>query len=169
MSNRPNSIRTSQVAEALHAPALFTDLRDYFGSPEEDAVCRTFECAMEFDPSKGRLELHLFAAWQDGDDEPLLHLIARCQPNGTVTPAVVTLDGTAYNARHLSAGLFTSLLEFIGETRLACGHELYRQHHVRFTESIKPALLAGLSTRRAGFTDPHSIFHWGEIGILSEA
>ena len=168
MSNRTNSIDRSQVAEALHAPNLFRDRRDYFGSPEEDAVCRTFECAMEFDPSRGRLELHFFSAWQDGDDEPLLHLIARCQPDGTVTPSVVTLDGTTYNARRLSGSRFKAVLEFIGETRLTCGQEIYRQNFLRFQDSVKPALLAGLSNKRAGFTDPHSIFHWGELGILSE-
>jgi hypothetical protein len=169
MPNRPNSLPRNDVAKALYAEGLFVALRDYFGSPEEDAVCRTFECAMEFDPSRGRLEVYLFNAWQEGGDEPLFHLIARCQRDGTVSPSVLTIEGTSHNARHLSRETFRSLLGFIGEVRQVCGDEIYRENLARFHDVLKPALLAELKNSQPAFTDPHSIFRWGEHAILTAA
>jgi hypothetical protein len=167
MSKRPNSLPRTEIVEALNAPSLFVSLRDYFGSPEEDAMCRTFECAMEFDPSLGRIELYFFNAWQEGGDEPLFHLIARSQRDNSVSPSVLTIEGQSYNARHLERETFRTLLKFVGEVRQVCGDDIYRDNLARFHNVLKPALLAELKSSQPAFTDPQSIFHWGEHAILS--
>jgi hypothetical protein len=169
MSHRTNSLSRPELSAALGADRLFLDLRDYFGGPEDNPDCHRFECAMEFDPTLGRLEVHFFRAWQEGGDDPLFHLIARCELDGAVRPAVLTIEGKSYNARHLSRERLHQLVQFVGNSRGTCNKADYDARVAEFHDVLKPILLAELKKARGGFTDPNSIFHWGELAILSVA
>lgn len=141
MSNRPNIVARQIVADSLRSTQLFTSERDYFG-PDRQEERRAFECAMEYDGVSGRLEIHFFSSWQDGELAPaLFHLSAHCHADGGVTPSVLLISGRVLNARRLSRESFQYLLEFAGNARAIRGEPAYRDHLAHFQNNLAPAIL----------------------------
>ena len=170
MSNRPNTLDRQKVADALCSTQLFTNERDYFG-PDGQEERRAFECAMEYDGVSGRLELHLFASWQDGELAPALyHLSAHCHPDGSVSPSVLLISGRVLNARRLSRESFQYLLEFAGNARSALGEPAYCDHLAHFNNDLAPAVLREIDMVRPSIAaHVASMFELPELGYLSAA
>ncbi len=170
MSNRPNTLDRQKVADALQSPTLFTNERDYFG-PDGQEERRAFECAMEYDTASGRLEVHFFASWQDGELAPaLFHLSAHCHPDGSVNPSVLLISGRVLNARRLSRESFQYLLEFAGNARIALGEPAYRDHLAHFHNDLAPAILRELEAERPSVAaQVASMFQLPDLGYLAAA
>jgi hypothetical protein len=170
VSNRPNTLDSQYVADALRSAQLFQNERDYFG-PDGQEERRAFECAMEYDGVSGRLEVHFFASWQDGELAPaLFHLSAHCHPDGSVTPSVLLISGRVLNARRLSRESFQYLLEFAGNARAILGEPAYSDHLAHFHNDLAPAVLREIDMVRPSIAaHVASMFELPALGYLSAA
>ena len=170
MSHRPNMIDRQYVADALRSTELFERERDYFG-PDGLEERRAFECAMEYDGVSGRLEIHVFASWQDGELAPaLFHLSAHCHPDGGVAPSVLLIAGRVLNARRLSRETFQYLLEFAGNARAVVGEPAYSDHLAHFHNDLAPAVLHEIDVVRPSIAaHVASLFELPDFGYMSAA